>query len=48
MAKCEFCSNKVEETFLGKIRGTYLRESKKLKVVCDKCQSKLGNKIKDK
>ena len=47
MIKCEFCNNKVEKTFLGKINGTFLRNGKKLRIVCSNCQSKLKNNIKN-
>ncbi len=47
MVKCENCNEKVEELFLGKISGTYLRKGKKLKAFCSNCQRKLGDKILD-
>ena len=34
MAKCEICRNKIEETFLEKIKGTFINK----KVVCADCQ----------
>ena len=34
--KCSKCNEKIEETFLGKIKGTY----EKKKPVCSKCQKK--------
>jgi hypothetical protein len=34
--KCSICNEKIEETFLGKIIGTYVKK----KPVCDKCQKK--------
>mgnify|MGYP001574561024 CR=1 len=40
--KCEICKEKIEETFLGKIRGTHIGK----KAVCDKCQKKFGNDLK--
>lgn len=40
MAKCNTCNTKVEQIFLGKIMGTYIREGKKLKTVCSDCQRK--------
>ena len=38
MAKCEICRDKIEETFLEKIRGTYINK----KAVCSGCQKKLS------
>lgn len=35
--KCSICNEKIEETFLGKIIGTYVKK----KPVCDKCQKKI-------
>ncbi|MDO8556491.1 MAG: hypothetical protein Q7R96_04955 [Nanoarchaeota archaeon] len=34
--KCDQCGNKIEETFLGKIRGTYIGK----KTICPLCQKK--------
>ncbi len=36
MVKCDKCGKAVEETFLGKIKGTY----EKGKAVCSDCQKK--------
>lgn len=37
--KCEICGKKIEETFLKKIIGTYVRDNKgKKKAVCPECQ----------
>ena len=36
--KCALCKEKVAETFLGKIRGTFIGK----KVVCSSCQKKFG------
>ena len=47
MAKCDICGEKIENLFLGKISGTYIKKDKKLKAVCGNCQRKLGNKLKD-
>ena len=47
MVKCDVCGEKIENLFLGKIAGTYLRKGKKLKAVCSNCQRKLGNQIKE-
>lgn len=38
MVKCEICKEKIEETFLDKIKGTYFKKGKKLKPVCQTCQ----------
>ena len=41
--KCDICGNKIQETFLKKILGTYVKNSKnKKKVVCPECQSKMS------
>jgi NAD-dependent SIR2 family protein deacetylase len=32
--KCSKCGNKIEETFLGKIKGTYVKKEP----ICDNCQ----------
>ena len=47
MVKCDICGEKIDNLFLGKISGTYLRKEKKLKAVCSNCQRKLGDKIKE-
>ncbi len=45
--KCEICKEKIEETFLKKIVGTEVKDSKgKLHYVCPGCQKKLGAKEK--
>ncbi|MDP3728374.1 MAG: hypothetical protein Q8R18_02860 [bacterium] len=36
--KCALCKEKIENTFLGKIRGTFIKK----KVVCSTCQKKFG------
>jgi len=47
MAKCEICKKKIEETFLKKILGTYIKDSKgKKHAVCSLCQKNLGSKEK--
>ncbi len=48
MVKCEICGEKIENLFLGKIAGTFIKKDKKLKAVCSNCQRKLQNKIKEK
>ena len=46
--KCDLCKNEIEETFLHKIKGSYLKIDGKRKVVCDECQRKYKDKIKTK
>lgn len=48
--KCEICSKTIQKTFLEKIMGTHVRNSKgKKKIVCSECQSKLKDEeIKEK
>jgi hypothetical protein len=47
---CTICKNKIQETFLKKIIGTYVKDEKgKKKAVCKDCQSKLSSEeIKEK
>ncbi len=41
--KCTTCNKKIEETFLKKPVGTYVRDGKgKRKPVCNECQAKLS------
>ncbi len=43
--KCDICNAKIEETFLKKILGTYVKDAKgKKKVVCPDCQRKYSTK----
>ncbi len=43
--RCEICDKKIEATFLGKIMGTYVRDSKgKMHTVCFECQKKSRTK----
>ena len=43
--KCEICGNKLEETFLNKILGTYVKDKiGKKHSVCFECQKKLKTK----
>ena len=45
--KCEICNKKVEEIFLGKILGTYIKDVKgKKHIVCFECQKTLVTKEK--
>lgn len=47
--KCDLCGNKIEEIFLEKINGIYIKVNSKLKHVCSNCQKKYSmNKIRDK
>tara|TARA_B100000315_G_C14232056_1_gene431442 strand:+ start:98 stop:244 length:147 start_codon:yes stop_codon:yes gene_type:complete len=39
MAKCALCGKKIETTFLGKLKGTYLKK----KPICSPCQKDLPN-----
>ncbi|HZX12202.1 MAG TPA: hypothetical protein VFE88_01975 [Candidatus Nanoarchaeia archaeon] len=41
--KCSQCGQAIEQSFLGKIQGTYTREGKKLSPVCSKCQKRKAN-----
>jgi uncharacterized protein CbrC (UPF0167 family) len=37
--KCEICDKKIDETFLGKPYGTWMKDSKgKKHIVCPECQ----------
>ena len=42
--KCDVCKEKVETTFLEKIKGTYIGRYKKKKLVCNNCQKKYSMK----
>ncbi len=43
--KCEICKNKIEETFLKKISGTFVKDSKgKKHIICNDCQKKYPDK----
>ena len=47
---CTICKSKINETFLRKIIGTYVKDDKgKKHAVCQNCQAKLSiGKIKEK
>ena len=45
MVKCSICGEKIQEIFLGKINGTYIKKGKKLEAACNNCQKRLGDKI---
>jgi len=36
--KCNICSAKIEQTFLEKINGAYMKVKGKQKVICPVCQ----------
>jgi len=43
--KCEICRKKIEETFLKKILGTYVKDEKgKKHAVCFECHKKFPSK----
>lgn len=43
--KCEICGKSIAKTFLDKIKGTYVKDSKgKPHSVCFECQRNLGRK----
>ncbi|MBN2421051.1 hypothetical protein JXB27_02110 [Candidatus Woesearchaeota archaeon] len=45
MSKCEICSKSIQETFLKKIVGTYIKDKKgKKHLVCFECQQKFNSK----
>lgn len=41
MVKCKLCGNKIEELFLGKIKGTIIKGEH----VCADCQKKHKDKL---
>ncbi len=42
--KCEICKNNIQETFLKKIIGTYVKDAKgKMHLICFECQKKCGS-----
>lgn len=42
--KCSICNKKLEETFLGKIKGTYIKKHGKKYTICNDCQTKFNTK----
>ncbi len=43
--KCDICKNKIEETFLEKMLGTYVKDAKgKKHLICFECQKKFKTK----
>ncbi len=48
MVKCEVCRKKIQENFLKKLLGTYIKDEKgKRHAVCFECQKALGNDKKE-
>jgi len=48
MTKCEICHEKIGETFLSKVLGTYVKDEKgKKHLVCGECQRHLKNDKKE-
>ncbi len=45
MVKCDICSKNIEETFLKKIKGTYIKTNKILKTICSDCQKRFKNNL---
>jgi len=46
--KCDLCKQEIEETFLHKIKGSYVKADGKKKVVCSECQRKYRDEVKAK
>ncbi len=45
--KCEICKKKIAEMFLGKIKGTIIKDAKgKKHYICFECQKNMGSKEK--
>ena len=44
--KCDICKDEIEEHFLHKIKGSYVKVDGKTKTVCNSCQSKYKDEIK--
>jgi hypothetical protein len=43
--KCEICKKTIEEIFLKKLVGAYVKDKKgKKHTICNECQKKLGSK----
>lgn len=43
--KCEICKNKIQETFLKKLVGTHIKDTKgKKHLICFECQKKFHDK----
>jgi len=45
--RCDLCKGEIGESFLGKIKGAYVKIGGKRKVVCGGCQGKYKDKIKE-
>ncbi|MBU2639622.1 MAG: hypothetical protein KKG75_02840 [Nanoarchaeota archaeon] len=48
MTKCSICKEEIEEHFLHKLKGSYIKIDGKLKTVCSECQRKYKDEIKTK
>ena len=48
MVKCDICNKKIEELFLGKIKGAVIKKGKNFRYACDDCQKKYKNKLMEK
>jgi hypothetical protein len=44
--KCDICKGEVEETFLHKLKGCYVKVDGKQKAVCSNCQRKYKDEVK--
>ena len=45
MVKCEICGKNINETFLNKLIGTYIKDEKgKKHTICFECQKKFKTK----
>ena len=43
--KCAICKKRIETTFLGKIKGVYVKDKKgKVHVICNDCQKRFKTK----
>jgi len=42
--KCEICKEKIEEIFLGKLVGGYVKDKGKKHAICSECQKKFKTK----
>lgn len=46
--KCKICDKEIKTTFLGKLRGTYVKNKGKMIPVCADCQKENEGKLKEK
>ncbi|MEK6808593.1 MAG: hypothetical protein AABY14_02815 [Nanoarchaeota archaeon] len=42
--KCNICNKKIEETFLGKLKGAFIKKQGKRYTICRDCQTQYDNK----